>query len=571
MSKNRTELGEAFGHCHSGLRTVGWFSLVINLLVLTGSIYMLQVYDRVLPGRSVETLVYLTILAGGVLAVVGLLEVVRSRILVRLGTWFDRTLSPSVFALGLDNTLRGQSYKTEALRDLATLRSYLSGAGILALFDAPFAPIYLGLIFLLHPLLGFLALGGGVILFLLALLNHALTAGTLKQANGSAARGYREAEAAYRNAEAIDGMGMGSALMRRWDAVNADVLSLQARASDRGGFVTAASKALRMFLQIAVLGLGAWLVLANELSSGAMIAASIIMSRSLAPVEQAIASWKQTTGARDAWKRLKAFFQTAPLHPEAMDLPRPKGDLRIENIVYTPVGARHPVLRNISVSIEAGKALAIIGPSAAGKSTLARLIVGLGKPQHGSIRLDGADVFSWSRESFGRYVGYLPQDVELFPGTVRENIARMEEGDPSEVVAAAKMAGVHEMILRLPNGYETEIGDQGAILSGGQRQRIGLARALYGNPALLVLDEPNSSLDARGEEALNDAIAAAKASGCTVVLVAHRPTLMSHVDQVLVLNDGQVQLVGPRDAVLSELRQLQPTAKKPPMRVVAAE
>ena len=483
----------------------------INLLVLTVSIYMLQVYDRVLPGRSVETLIYLTIIAAGALAAMGALEVMRSRILVRLGIWIDRTLSPTLFGRGLENTLRGLPYRTEALRDLATLRAYLGGAGIMALFDAPWMPIFLVFIFLLHPFLGFLALGGAVVLISLALTNNALTAENLKRANIASTKGYQDAEAAFRNAEVIDGMGMAPALMRRWDAVNADVLRLQAQASDTAGLINACTKSLRMFLQVAVLGLGAWLVLRQELTAGSMVAASIIMSRALAPVEQAIASWKQTTSARDAWKRLSTLFQLPPLHPPSMPLPRPKGYLTIENVIYTPAGARHPVLRGISLSLVPGEALAVIGPSAAGKSTLARLIVGLAQPQHGFIRLDGADVFAWNRHHFGYYVGYLPQDVELFPGTVRENIARMDDGDPSHVVAAAMMAGVHDMILRLPNGYDTEIGEQGAILSGGQRQRIGLARAVYRRPTLLVLDEPNSSLDASGEEALNRAIAAMKA------------------------------------------------------------
>jgi len=326
-----------------------------------------------------------------------------------------------------------------------------------------------------------------------------------------------------------------------------------------------------MFLQVAVLGLGAWLVLRQELTAGAMVAASIIMARALAPVEQAIASWKQTTGARDALKRLSMLFQLPPLRPPSMPLPRPKGYLTIEGVTYTPAGARHPVLRGISLFLSPGEALAIIGPSAAGKSTLARLIVGLAQPQYGLIRLDGADVFTWGRDCFSYYVGYLPQDVELFPGTVRENIARMGESDPSEVVAAAAMAGVHDIILRLPNGYDTEIGEQGAILSGGQRQRIGLARAVYRRPTLLVLDEPNSSLDASGEEALNRAIAAMKGSGSTVVVVAHRPSLMAHIDQVLLLQEGEMQLVGSRDTVLAQLsRPLHSTSTtRPSVRIVS--
>ncbi|MGH6866548.1 MAG: type I secretion system permease/ATPase [Methyloceanibacter sp.] len=570
MPTLRNSLSEILVRCRSGFIAVGAFSMVINLLTLTVSIYMLQVYDRVLTGRSVETLIYLTVITSGALVAIGLLEFLRSRLLVRLGTWIDRAMSPNVFERGLENAVRGVRYRTEALRDVAALRNYLGGAGIMALFDAPWTSIYLVFIFLLHSLLGFLALGGALLLFSLALLNDALTAATLKRANSASTRGYQFAEAAFRNAEAIDGMGMGAALARRWDSVNAHALQLQAKASDRVGLITAVTKPFRLFLQVAVLGLGAWLVLQQELSPGGMVAASIIMSRALTPAEQAIVTWKQTISAREAWTRLSALFQTAPIHHSTMALPRPRGRLTIEGVTYIPAGARHPVLRAISFAIPPGEALAIIGPSAAGKSTLARLIVGLAQPQHGFVRLDGADVFAWSRDNFGHHVGYLPQDVELFPGTVGENIARMEEGEPSEVVFAAKMAGVHELILRLPNAYETEIGEQGANLSGGQRQRIALARALYRRPALLVLDEPNSSLDASGEAALNSAVAAMKLGGCTVVVVAHRPSLMTHIDRILVLHEGKMQLAGPRDAVLAELHHLQRPANRPFVRAVGA-
>lgn len=568
MSGFRTQLTDVLARCRDGLIAVGAFSMVINLLVLTSSLYMLQVYDRVLTGQSVETLLYLTIIAAGALAAMGALDLMRSRILVRLGTWIDSSLSSAVLARGLENTLRGIPYRTEALRDLASLRSYLGGAGITALFDAPWVPIYLVFIFLLHPLLGLLALCGASVLFALGLINHGLTAANLTHANRAATKGYQDAEAAFRNAEVINGMGMARAVTRRWDASNADVLQLSAGASDSAGLINACTKSLRLFLQVAVLGVGAWLVLHQELTAGGMIAASIIMSRAVAPVEQAIASWKQTTGARDAWRRLSMLFELPPLRPPVMPLPWPRGYLTIEDVIYTPAGARHPILRGISLSLAPGEALAIIGPSAAGKSTLARLMVGVAQPQHGFIRLDGADVFAWNRDQFGHCVGYLPQDVELFSGTVRENIARMEESDPTQVVAAAMMAGVHEMILRLPNGYDTEIDNQSGILSAGQRQRVGLARAVYRCPALLVLDEPNSNLDANGEEALNRAIAGMKRGGSTIVVVAHRPSLMAHIDQVLILNEGQMQMVGPRDAVLAKLSSPPHRTDTPLIRVV---
>jgi PrtD family type I secretion system ABC transporter len=563
-----TKLADVLLRCRDGLIAVGVFSMAMNLLVLTVSVYMLQVYDRVLPGRSVETLIYLTIIAAGALATMGALDLLRSRILVRLGIWIDRALSPTLFNRGLENTLRGFAYRTEALRDLTALRAYLGGAGIMALFDAPWLPIFLAFIFLLHPLLGLLALGGAAILIALALANNALTAQKLKQANIASTKGYQNAEATFRNAEVVDGMGMAPALLRRWNALNADVLQLQEQASDTAGLINACTKSLRMFLQIAVLGLGAWLVLRQELSGGSMVAASIIMARALAPVEQTIASWKQTTSARDAWKRLSAAFQVPPLHPPSISLPRPKGHLTVEDVIYAPAGVSHPVLRGISLALTPGEVLAIIGPSAAGKSTLARLMVGLAPPQHGFIRLDGADVFSWDREDFGRYVGYLPQDVELFSGTVRENIARMEDHNPSDVIEAAMTAGAHDIILRLPNGYDTEIGERGTTLSGGQRQRIGLARAVYRSPTLLVLDEPNSSLDANGEEALNRTIETMKARGSTIVVIAHRQSLMAHIDRIVVLCEGQIQLLGPRDPVLAQLSRPVNSIGRPAVRVV---
>jgi ATP-binding cassette, subfamily C, type I secretion system permease/ATPase len=557
VADTRTQLSDCLLRCKEGWIAVGAFSMAINVLLLSVSVYMLQVYDRVLPGRSVETLIYLTLLGGGALAAMGGFELLRSRILVRIGIWLDRMLSPELFERGLDSSLRGLPYRSESLRDLATLRAYLSGAGIMMLFDAPWMPIYLFVIFVLHPLLGVLSLGGAAALFSLALINNWLTTQKLKQSNLASTKNYQAAESAFRNVDVIDSMGMLAALVRRWDAANIEALNLQAQASDTAGLINACMKSLRMFLQMAVLGLGAWLVLRQELSGGSMVAASIIMSRALAPVEQAVAGWNQTTGAYLAWTRLSALFQLPPIRPPNIPLPRPRGHLAIQEVIYGPPGVRNPVLRGISFSLAPGEALAILGPSAAGKSTLARLVVGLAQPQHGVIRLDGADVFTWNRSNFGKYVGYLPQDVEVFSGTVRENIARMNDDDPRHVIAAAMLAGVHEMILRLPNGYETEVGERGALLSGGQRQRVGLARALYGCPALLVLDEPNSNLDVNGEEALNRAIAAMKKRGSTVVVVAHRPSLLVHMDQVLVLKEGQTQIAGPREPVLAQLSRPQ--------------
>lgn len=565
-----TLLNATLAQCRRGFLAVFGFSMVVNLLMLTTALYMLQVYDRVLASQSVATLVYLTLLAIGALVVLGVFEFLRSRVLVRLGTWIDRMLSPAAFQRGLDNAVTGRPYRTEPLRDLGTLRNFLGGSGINALFDSPWVPVYLLVIYLLHPVLGQIALGGAMVLFGLAFANHLRTHKNLSAVNAAAARGLRGAESAFRNAHAVDGMGMGPALTRRWDTINAQILDITTEVSDRAGTIAAMTKSFRLMLQVFILGTGAWLVLQAQLSPGGMIAASIILGRALAPVEMAIGAWKQTMGAYDAWKRLSTHLSQPPLHPESMPLPRPQGRLALEEVTYTPPGLRLPIIKGITLTVDPGEILAVIGPSAAGKSTLARLMVGIGQPQIGRVRLDGADVFCMSRENFGRYVGYLPQDVELFPSTIRENIARLEEGDPEKIIAAAQMAGVHEMILHFPGGYETQIGDQGLNLSGGQRQRIGLARAIYGNPALLVLDEPNASLDSVGEEALNAAILEIKKAGTTIVLVAHRPSMMAHVDKVAVINEGQLQSFGSRDEVLGGMqrRAVAKRAGQPNVRVV---
>jgi PrtD family type I secretion system ABC transporter len=570
-ASTRNALDHTFARCRGGLAAVFGFSMAINLLMLAVPLYMLQIFDRVLMSQSGETLLYLTLLVAGALALLGVFELLRSRVLVRLGTWLDRALSPSVFLRGLESTLRGANYRTEALRDVATLRTFLGGGGIMALFDSPWVPIYILVVYLLHPTLGHIALAGALVLLSTALVMELATGTRLKDANALAARNLRGAESAYRNAEVIDGMGMGATLARCWDRTNADVLGLQMLASDRAGSITAFARFFRLFVQMATLGAGAWLVLQHELTAGGMVAASILLGRALAPVEQAIGTWKQTGAARDAWRRLGKLFAQKPLHPATMPLPLPRGHLRIEGVTYAPPGARLPVLKGITLEVKPGTALAIVGPSAAGKSTLARLIVGIDRPQIGAVRLDGAEIHALERGAFGRYIGYLPQDVELFPGTVRENIARMAEGDPEQVVAAAQMADVHDMILRLPQGYDTEIGEQGALLSGGQRQRIALARALYGSPALLVLDEPNASLDAAGEEALNRAVRAALETGAAIVLIAHRPAMLAHAERIAILTNGQIEGLGERDEMLARLQsnaQLRPG--RPPVRVISS-
>ncbi|OHV71856.1 type I secretion system permease/ATPase [Ensifer sp. LCM 4579] len=540
------------------LRRAAWplvaFSAAINVLMLTTALYMLQVYNRVLSSHSLETLTALTVMAVVALLTLSILEVVRSQLLVKAGTWMNGRLSPVLLSASIEQAARTPSGRDgRALRDLEQFRSFLTGSGIFPILDAPWAPIFFAAIFLLHPWLGWLALSGGVALFALAVLTEFVTRGPVAEAGGAQAKAYAQAEAAMRNAEAIQAMGMLKALMRNWKPVQAAAAEGQAIASVRSAVLAAAARFLRLGLQIGVLGLGAYLAIHSEASPGAMVAASILMGRALAPVEQAIGTWKGVLAARSAYRRLAAIAGAQREEGPVLPLPRPEGRLLVENVILARQGGGEPILKGISFQLEPGEVMALIGPSAAGKTSLARLLVGAWTPSAGRALLGGMDVAQWAAEDRGRHVGYLPLDIELFAGTVAENIARFQELDElsfQDVVRAAREAGVHELIKGLPKGYHTEIGDAGAVLSGGQRQRIALARALYGDPAFLLLDEPNSNLDRDGEEALNGALKTFKAAGKTVVLVAHRSNIMETVDKVLVLQRGQVDLFGPRDDVL---------------------
>lgn len=548
----------------SALIAVAAFSAGINLLILTGSVYMMQIFDRVLTGQSKSTLLFLTLLALFFLTIYGLLELARSRILVRLATWLDQFLSPLVFSRGLESCVSGQQNTHGGLNDLANLRGFISGPGLVALLDAPWVPIYLLVTFMLHPLIGLVTSVAVVILFCAAVLAHLVNTRQLSASAERARANNLLVHAAFRNAALADSMGMLGALVRRWRDGNAEVLGGQQAASDRMGMVTAATKFFRSALQVVVLGIGAWLVIDHQLSAGGMTAASIIMARALAPVEATVASWKQICSAASAWKNLGELLRRGKLHAGSIRLPQPKGRLQVEDVTHVPDGAARPALLGVSLEILPGEVLAIVGPSGAGKSTLVRLMVGIACPTRGCVRLDDADLFLWDRSDLGQHIGYLPQTVELLPGTIKDNIARMQEDpDPARVIEAAKVAGVHELILRLPEGYETQIVGEAANLSGGQKQRIGLARALYGNPALVVLDEPNSNLDSVGDEALNQAIHSAKQLGSTVVIVAHRPSLMRHVDKVAILNEGSLHMFGPKAKVLGSVQRVSeiPTAK----------
>ncbi len=544
---------QTFRRCRSILLMTGFFSFFINLLMLTVPLYMLLVYDRVLTSGNLSTLVALTVLAGALLAIMGSLELVRSRILVRVGVRIERLLSEQVFdAFMRRAVLPRHDNATRPLQDLSTLRDFLSGPGPLALFDAPWAPVYLGVLFLFHPLLGYVATAGAVLLFSVALLNELTTRRPLAEAGSLIAESQALATAGHRNAEVLGSMNMLSGLRAHWQWYQQHALGRQRAASDRASTFLALSKTLRLALQAAILAVGAGLAVNLEITAGTMIAASIIMSRGLAPVEQSIGSWKNFVAARSAFHRLDRLFQEVPVPMPRTELPRCHGHLRVERLTAGPPGTRRPALSNIDFELLPGQALGVLGPSASGKSTLVRLLVGIWQPQRGNVRIDGARLAQWHPDRLGYEIGYLPQDIELFSGTVRQNICRFaDDANDAGVVAAALQAGVHDVILQLPDGYETQIGDAGERLSGGQRQRIALARALYGDPAIVILDEPNSNLDAEGEVALGQAIRDLKAQGRTVVVVAHRPSAIAATDKILVLDKGTQRAFGDRDEIIA--------------------
>jgi len=548
-----TSLQLALRRCRTPLLLVGLFSGVVNILQLTTSLYMMQVFDRVMSTRILDTLVYLSVIAILAVLVLALLEAVRGQVMQRIGAWVEHRVAPEGFVRAIESSLRGRPYRMEALRDLAVCRGFLASPSALALFDVPWVPVYIGVIFLLHPVMGWIALGGALILFGLTLLSEVSTSKLLKEANVAAMASQRRADSIARNAEVIDSMGMLPSVIGRWRESVALMAEPQQRAADRAAILVAMTKFFRLAVQIAVLGAGAYLVLQQELTAGASIAGSIIMGRALAPVEMMIGGWKQLVQSRQSYNRLQGFLAQPRLRPPGLPLPEPTGQLSVERVTYAFPGQGVAMIKGVNFSLTPGESLAIIGPSAAGKTTLIRLLIGTLPANSGTVRLDGADVYQWMREDFGRHVGYLPQGVELFDGTVFRNISRMAEAEPEEVYEAARLAGCHDMILRLPNGYETEIGDGGLYLSGGQRQLIGLARAMFGRPKLVVLDEPNSNLDGDSEAALTQALERLKAQGTTVVLVSHRPTLVQGVDKVLLLKDGAMEMFGPRAEVLKRL------------------
>lgn len=553
---NRTELSQAVSQFRKTFYSLAAFSCVINILGLTPSLYMLQVYDRVLTSRNETTLLMLTLLVGGLYLLSALLEFARSTVLIRVGNRLDMMLNQRVFTAAFERNLRvGGANPSQALNDLTTVRQFLTGNALFAFIDTPWTPIYMAVGFMVHPILGGIMLGGSIILIFLAYLNNISTQKPLADANRAAIAASHFADNHLRNAEVIESMGMLPGLRQRWMKMHAQVLALQTLASDRGARLSGTSRFVRMFLQSLILGAGAVLVIAGDITAGMMIVCSILMGKALAPVEQVIGAWKTMLSARESYRRLDELLKTAPPRGETLPLPAPKGHVLVESLFAAAPGQQSPILRGVNFEVQPGEVVGIIGPSAAGKSSLARLLVGVWPPRAGSVRLDGADVYLWNKDELGPHLGYLPQDIELFDGTIAENIARFSDPNPDLVIEAAKRAGVHEMILRLPKGYDTPLGPGGIALSGGQKQRLGLARAMYGNPAMVVLDEPNSNLDDVGEAALVRAIQLMKQHGTTVFLITHRMNVLKVVDKLLVMKDGAVSMYGPRQEVLQALQQ----------------
>jgi PrtD family type I secretion system ABC transporter len=537
-------------------------SFVLNLALLIPALYMVQVFDRVFASRSMETLVMLTALAGLALALIYCMDAARARALAWAGAAVDRRLSPTALASVLQQAAgRTGRSDTDALRDIAQLRTFLAGSGVHALFDAPWLPIYVLVIGLMHPLLGLTAATSAVLIAGLGVLTEALTREPAERTLRGARATSHRADALLRNAEVIVGMGMTATAVERWRAHHEELLDAQARLGAASSRLAAAARTTRQGVQVAMLGVGAWLVIGADASPGIMVAATILLGRALQPAEHLISGWKVHVDARAAWRRLSERTLSQPTG-SGLTLPAPRGHLEVERVIFGAAPLQPPFIKGVGFALEAGDSLGIIGPSASGKTTLLRLILGILKPQAGVVRLDGADVAGWDRAALGQCVGYLPQDVELFAGTVGENIARLGTVDSGCVVEAAELAHAHEMILRLPDGYDTQIGEGGADLSGGQRQRIALARALYGNPRLVVLDEPNANLDAEGETALNAALQALKARGVTVVMVGHRASLVAQLDKLAVLREGRLDAFGPAAAVLPRLRTVVPQAHR---------
>jgi len=562
----RSELSDALAACRGAFVAIGLMSGMINILMLTGAIFMLEIYDRVLPSRSVPTLVGLVILAAGLFAAQGLLDMIRGRMLVRIGSRLDETLSGRIYEaiVRLPLKVGHRNDGLQPMRDLDNVRSFLSGLGPTALFDLPWLPVYLIICFLFHPYIGLAALFGAIVLAVLTIMTEVKTREPTLEATKFAVARSTLAEASRRNAEVLTAMGMTSRIAAQWGEANSKYMASQRVASDVAGGFGSMSKVLRMMLQSGVLAVGAYLVIYQQASAGIIIAGSILSARALAPVDLAIANWRSFVAARQGWQRLTELLRLLPLQMAPMALQPPGKSLTVENVAAVPPGSDKVIVQDVSLVLQSGNGLGIIGPSGSGKSSLARMLVGVWRPARGRIRLDGAALDQWSSESLGKHLGYLPQDVELLAGTVAQNIARFTaELDSKTVITAAQAAGVHDLIVGLPEGYDTQVGESGTALSAGQAQRVALARALYGDPFLVVLDEPNSNLDAEGDEALSRAIMGVRARGGIVVVVAHRPTAIANVDLLLMMHQGRAQAFGPKDEVLARVLQRDGPAPRP--------
>jgi PrtD family type I secretion system ABC transporter len=555
QKQTRGEISSALLASRAAFASTALFSCLVNILMLTGPLFMLQVYDRVLTSGSVPTLVALIAIVIALYAYYGFLEYLRARILVRIGRRVEERLRDRVFDSMAEHALRRtQGIGGQPVNDLATIRQFLSGQGPFAFLDMPWVPVYLLVIFLMHWVLGVASVIAAIVIFILALWSEKATRGPLAEANSAMVKSSIMTDESRRNSEALHSLGMRGAIRKKWAEMQQVALDHQTVANDVGGSLSAASRVLRLMVQSGILALGAYLALQHEISAGAMIAASIIMGRALAPVEQAVASWQQFLGFRKALERLGTILASVPAVANRMKLPQPTGKLEVENLIVQLPGAEKPILQGISFTVEPGHGIGVIGPTGAGKSTLARALVGVMPIARGTVRLDGATHDQRDLDEAGKLIGYLPQDIQLFDGTAAQNIARFDvAADPAKIVEAAQLANVHDLIMRLPKGYDTPLGENGARLSAGQRQRVALARCLYGDPVLFVLDEPNSNLDAEGEAALDRAIRVSMARGASVVVIAHRPSALNSIQQILVLSEGRTVALGPRDEILQKV------------------